>query len=203
MKTIKITTPTGAVISINAVKDFLKIERDETEFDQDLQDIITAAVAMVESETNTTLLTTTFAAYWDRWPLPGVPLKVPGNPVTAVNSITYKDANGSSQVWDAADYQFSGNRSPSVILPAPSVGSYPALQAGALDSVEVEFVAGYGDTGGDVPELFLQMIKLLIGHWFRNREAVLVGSISKQIELAFVSIRNQIWQNEFTEFLEQ
>jgi uncharacterized phiE125 gp8 family phage protein len=202
MKTIKITTPTNPVITLNAIKDHLRIERDETEFDADLQDITTAAIDMVESETNTTLLTTTFAGYWDHWPIVGTPLKIPGNPVTAVNSVTYTDTAGNSVVWDPADYQFSTTRTPAIITPAPGT-TYPALLADSLDSVSVEFVAGYGTTSDDVPELFKHLIKLLVGHWFRNREAVLVGSISKRIELAFMSIRNQVWENEFTEFARQ
>ena len=202
MKTIKITTPTNAVITLNEIKDHLRIERDETEFDSDLQDITTAAIDMVESETNTTLLTTTFAAYWDRWPLLGQHLKLPGNPITAVNSITYVDVGGVPTVWDPADYQFSTTRTPAVIKPIAGT-TYPATATDTLDVVCVEFVAGYGDTSDDVPELFKHMIKLLVGHWFRNREAVLVGSISKRIELAFMSIRNQIWENEFTEFARQ
>ena len=36
----------------------------------------------------------------------------------------------------------------------------------------------------DVPENIIQAMKLLIGHWHESREAVLTGSISKEIEFA-------------------
>jgi hypothetical protein len=42
-------------------------------------------------------------------------------------------------------------------------------------------------------------IKLLVAHWFRNREAVLVGTISKDMEKAvdalLVQFRKNHWQS--------
>lgn len=41
---------------------------------------------------------------------------------------------------------------------------------------------------GDVPDKAIQAIRLQAAHWFRNREAVLTGSISKPVEHAFEAL---------------
>ena len=45
---------------------------------------------------------------------------------------------------------------------------------------------------GVVPEKAKQAIKLLCGHWYENRESVLVGSISKQLEFTLTAL---LWQD--------
>ena len=36
----------------------------------------------------------------------------------------------------------------------------------------IRFVAGYGDDSESVPDQFAQAIRLIVGHWYENREAV-------------------------------
>ncbi|NDB18915.1 MAG: phage gp6-like head-tail connector protein [Actinobacteria bacterium] len=40
----------------------------------------------------------------------------------------------------------------------------------------------------DVPKQAVHAINMLIGHWYFNREAVLTGTISKEIELAVAAL---------------
>lgn len=42
--------------------------------------------------------------------------------------------------------------------------------------------------GGDVPAKAIQALRLQVAHWFRNRESVLTGTISKTVEHAFEAL---------------
>jgi len=39
-----------------------------------------------------------------------------------------------------------------------------------------------------VPEPLLQAMKLLVGHWFENREGVLIGVTARELPLAVQSL---------------
>jgi uncharacterized phiE125 gp8 family phage protein len=62
----------------------------------------------------------------------------------------------------------------------------------ALDAVQVEFTAGYGDTADTVPATARQVVKLLLSHWYENREGVLTGTISKPLEFAISSLARSL-----------
>jgi uncharacterized phiE125 gp8 family phage protein len=55
--------------------------------------------------------------------------------------------------------------------------------------IQVTYVAGYG-AAASVPQKYKQAMLLLIGHWYENRETVIVGTISGPIALAVDSL---IW----------
>ncbi len=68
--------------------------------------------------------------------------------------------------------------------------SWPGARSG--EPVVVRYVAGYG-VAGDVPALLKRAMLLLIGHWYENREAVVVasGTVATALPLAVDSI---LWQ---------
>jgi uncharacterized phiE125 gp8 family phage protein len=62
------------------------------------------------------------------------------------------------------------------------------------DAVIVRWWGGYGTTGASVPAAVRHAMLMLVGHWYENRGAVLVGSISKQLEFAVESLlSSQRW----------
>jgi hypothetical protein len=55
--------------------------------------------------------------------------------------------------------------------------------------------AGYGAASA-VPDDAKQAILLLASHWVENREAVLSGTISKEIELSYTALTDRLkWGN--------
>ncbi len=46
------------------------------------------------------------------------------------------------------------------------------------DAVRIDYEAGYGPEPGDVPPSVAHAVKLLVGHWYRNREDVIVSQAS-------------------------
>ena len=198
------TASTSLPISVADAKRHLHIEQIETYYDADLEAYINAAREYIEDFTNLTLFNTTITAKWNRFPSsPMEPLRLPAWPVSSVTSMAYRDVDGDAvTITVASGVQTSLASVPAYILPLPET-EWPETQVDRVDAVTVVFVAGYGTTDATVPHRIKQAAKLLVGHWFKNREAVLTGTISKEIELAVHSLLNQIRVNEFTEFERQ
>ena len=50
---------------------------------------------------------------------------------------------------------------------------------------EIDFIAGYGSAGADVPQPLRQAIRLLVTHWFENRSAVVLGDDANATPLGY------------------
>jgi uncharacterized phiE125 gp8 family phage protein len=175
----------------------LRIEREETEYNDDLTALINAAAGYVEAETHVTLIETELRATWDTWP--GTIIKIPGWPVSTLDSVTYTDADGNQQT-------VSTTRTNLVQCPAtvqPALNEYwPNLQADAINAVNVNFTAGYGTAATDMPPMVRHLLKLLVAHWFKHREAVSMN-LTYEVSIAMDALKKLVWVNEFEEFLVQ
>lgn len=198
MRLTKVTDPTTLPVARADVKDHLRIEQDEIDFDSDLDELIYAAGKYVEDSIHHTLITTQYTAKWDRFP--GDILKIPGWPIASVDSIQYKDVDGATQTLSSSLYRTELVQCPATIRPAIDE-DWPDTEADAIDAVTVTFTAGHGAAASDVPYQIRSMIKLLVAHWFKHREAV--GSSNTKIKLAFDALRNHMRVNEWEEFLKQ
>jgi uncharacterized phiE125 gp8 family phage protein len=194
----KVTDPTTLPVARADVKDHLRIEQDEIDFDSDLDELIYAAGKYVEDSIHHTLITTQYTAKWDCFP--GDILKIPGWPIASVDSIQYKDVDGATQTLSSSLYRTELVQCPATIRPAIDE-DWPDTEADAIDAVTVTFTAGHGSAASDVPYQIRSMIKLLVAHWFKHREAV--GSSNTKIKLAFDALRNHMRVNEWEEFLKQ
>lgn len=56
------------------------------------------------------------------------------------------------------------------------------------DAVRVTWAAGYGPAATDVPAAIRQAMLLMIGHWFENREASVVGVSVTDLPMAVNSL---------------
>ncbi len=198
MRLTKLTDPTTLPVSLSDVKDHLRIEQDEVDYDNDLKELIYAAGSYVAEETHSTLITTQFTAKWDCFS--SEVMKIPGWPIISIDSIQYVDDDGVTQTLSPSLYRTELVQCPATIRPAISE-DWPSTEADAIDAVTVTFTAGYGAAASDVPYMFRAMIKLLVAHWFKHREAV--GSSNTPIKIAFDALRDQLRVNEWQEFLQQ
>lgn len=153
--------------------------------------LISAATDMVERRTRRSLIHQTFRWTFDAFPFG--PIEFPRSPAVAMTisavdypRVRYYDENGDQQtlVEDTDYFLDLDNNPPSLQLFAD--GSWPLTQMNRPKSVEVDFVAGYGASSTDVPELLKVCIKMLVGHWFANREAV--GVVGTEVPFAVESI---------------
>lgn len=88
-------------------------------------------------------------------------------PVQLIDKIEYIDENGDWQEWDLSEVQSDLISNPARFYPADTY-SYPSVLEG-LGSVSVTYVAGYGDAAA-VPEIIKQSLKMMVSHWFNQRE---------------------------------
>ncbi len=199
MRLTKITNPQTLPVGLDAIKNHIRIDLSESGYDPDLTDLTRTAAEWVEAETHVTLISTQLRAVWDYPPADIV--KLPAWPVSAVDSITYLDLDGASQTLATANYRTSLVQCPATIRPGIDL-DWPDTLVDGLDGFTVNMTAGYA-SASLVPHAFRHLIKLMVGHWFVNREAVLTGTVSKPIELAVESLKNITRVNEFEEFLVQ
>lgn len=181
-----VTAPVAEPLSTSEAKSHLRV--DASTDDTLIGTLIVAARQHVEAFTRRVLITQTWDIVRNSFP-PQSFIDLPLPPLQSVTSVKYKDQDGDESTMSSSDYIVDTAVEPGRIVLAwgaswPGVTLYPA------SPITVRFVAGYGDDADDVPQLVKQAMLMLIGHWYENREAVVVGSISKEIELA---TSNLLW----------
>ncbi|HUV67477.1 MAG TPA: head-tail connector protein [Sedimentisphaerales bacterium] len=174
----------GAV-SVADVKNWLRVDHDED--DVDLARLITAAADYCEHFTHRQLLTATRIANWDDFP--AGEWRLPYPPLQAGTIIKYYDSGGVQRTVDATVYDEDIAAEPGVISLSYEQ-TWPSNR-GHRNDIEVTFICGYG-SAADVPEHFRTAIKLLVAHWYEHREAVLTGTISKEIEFSVHALLRQM-----------
>lgn len=87
-------------------------------------------------------------------------------------TVQYTDFAGLVQTVDPAAYNISLG-SPGRLQPQYS-HVWP-ISRPTIDSVQIHYVSGYGDTADKVPEPFRSAMLLLIGHWYEHREEFIEG----------------------------
>lgn len=177
-----VTGPSKEPLTLAEAKAHLHV--DDTDSDGLISALIVAARQHVESYTRRQLIEQTWDYQLDAFPC-GC-LVVPLAPVSAISSITYLDTAGATQTWSSSSYRTDLPDGPWAQRPRiePVYGTnYPSTY-GVMNAVAVRCVSGYGTKGTDVPHAILSAMKLLIGHWFANREAVNVGNIVTPLPLA-------------------
>jgi len=154
----------------------LNLKVDGTEEDALIGGLITAAREYAERVTGRKLITQTI-----EYRLPYFPatIELPVRPVQSVARIRYTDTEGVLQTLDASSYQLYGAVTPPKITPVYGA-VWPTVRTHQPDSVVVDITVGYGDDGAAVPEVICQAIKLMVNHWFENREAVIVGNVKAE-----------------------
>lgn len=113
------------------------------------------------------------------WPACGLPLAFPD--VSAV-AVKYFDSNGAEQPLSSAGYRLIETDCGSA-LEWVSGFALPSLAVRA-DAISVDVTAGYGATADDVPMAIRHAIKLLVAHWYENREASVIGATVADLPFA-------------------
>jgi uncharacterized phiE125 gp8 family phage protein len=132
-----------------------------------ISDLVYAAVAMTDG-----LGTLGKAMITQKWRQyfgvnPGVAYLSIG-PVQSVTKIAYYDKDGVEQDATLTDFDVFGNGNATRVTPKPGF-SWPDAQD-RPDAIWIEYEAGYGDLPSDVPAALRHAIKMLVAHWYENRE---------------------------------
>ena len=145
-----------------------------------IQGMIVAAREWCETFTRRAFITQSWKQYLDAWPCGDEILLYFGR-LQTVASIKYKDVAGVQATLDPSTYIVDSDSEPGRIVLAYGK-SWPSGMLYPVNPIEVEFTCGYGATAASVPQSIRNAMLLLVGHWYNNREAVIVGQVSKEIE---------------------
>lgn len=177
--------PADPLISLDDAKAHVGAS-DYDEVDDFLTELVEAATAHIETPAGVgvALVTQTWRATLDHLPSS---FSIPLGPVQSITSITYVDRDGQTQTLDPSSYHTDFDRHPALVA---FIKPRPTDLANIPGAVKVTFVAGYGDPA-DVPANIRHAARLLIGEWFRNREASSEARLS-EIPMGVTRILNQI-----------
>ena len=108
-------------------------------------------------------------------------IRVPLWPVRSVEAITYTAPDGSVLVLDPTQYQLDETGRPRFIV--PSFGECWPIARDDVNGVRVRVKAGFGANAADIPDDLRHAMLLMIGAFYENREAVVLGTIATEIPM--------------------
>ncbi|MBB3972776.1 head-tail connector protein [Hansschlegelia beijingensis] len=179
-----VTAPAADPVTLAEAKKHLRVMHDDE--DALISMLIKAAAAQIEgpSGIGVALVTQTWRLSLDGFPCE---IEIPLTPVSAVDSVTFKDAAGA----DVAFTDFAVDLDASPTLVAPAYGATWPVPRCERGSVKVEFTAGYG-APSDVPADLRAAVLLIVGHLYENREAVVLSNQQPfEMPMAVDSILNR------------
>lgn len=151
-----------------------------------IANLVKAGREMVESDAEISLLPQTLTWYLDGFPEWEIALRKP--PVNSITSITYLDADGTSQTLAASEYRFDAYSRPARLTPAYNEDWPDTYQV--TNAVTIVAAAGYA-SASEVPQIAKQAILMLLSHWYRNRDAV-SQSLTHDVKLSYDSLISRI-----------
>ena len=165
------------IVTAAEVKAHARIDHDDD--DTWIDNAIKAARYLLENETRRQFITATYEQVYSAFPNNNV-FRLVRPPLISVTSIGYTDTDGNAQTVISSDYVVDTKAEPGLVTLA-----YGEIWPSTYDEanvVTVTFQAGYGAATTDVPEPIRQAALMLIAHWYEFRPAVVVGTVSKDIE---------------------
>lgn len=177
--TIVTVRPQGHPLSVFEAKRQLRIEAADTDQDDHIASLCASAHAHIERELGYPILRQTRETHLSHFPCGPIWLGSGDN--LTVTELRYADTAGAVQVLAPSAYAVDAVSRIAKVYPSPNT-RWPSTSA-IPSAVVVTWTAGWA-TPLDVPEDLLHAMKLLVGHWDMNREAVVVGSINSDLKLA-------------------
>ena len=176
MNLVLVTAPTTLAVPPEAAMRHVR-STDQSEA-PDVEELSKAAQRLIETRMDRALTEHTYRLSLDAFP---TFIQLPRSPLIAIVDITYVDVDGVTQTMGVDEYHVDADAEPAVIEPAYGE-EWPETRAIA-GAVKVRYRCGHTDTRPAPPQ-GAQAIKLVVGHWYENREAVVTGTISTEVDMA-------------------
>ena len=160
------TPPTAAPVSVDVMKDHLRVMHGDE--DGYIGDLIDAAVAYLDGYKGVlgrAIMRQTWVAMISGFPS-RVNLRMA--PFNSLDKVEYLDAANALQTLDSNAYYVINSEPAEVYF----TGSLPGV-TDRPDAVRLEFTVGSDSAPADV----VHLIKLMVAHWYENREPVSVGGV--------------------------
>lgn len=164
-------------LTLGQAKDHCRISPEVTEEDDLITAAIVAARMLAETQMHRQIITQTWTVALDSfpsststswWTSPAMTsFEIPLSPVQSL-TVQYYDANGVLTTLATTAYEWDSFG----VRPRfrPAFGSTFPTVASMLGGVRLSVVAGFGDTGADVPASILQWMKCAVASMYEHRE---------------------------------
>lgn len=161
MTQFRTVAPEAEPVTLVEVKRNLRIGHDSE--DELLGGLVRAAREEVEAACGLALIDQSWRLSLDRLPRSGRVL-LGRHPVREILSVTVYGTNGEAALVDPTSYRLDGNARPARLhfssTPEPGV---------PMNGIEIDFTAGFGEAGTDVPDALKRAILMLVAHWYEFR----------------------------------
>ncbi len=159
---------TAEPLTLAQAKAHLQVDTVLTDDDTWITDAIVAVRQQVERDLNMTLRRANLLMTFDQFPVePSIPLPRP--PLISVTTLSSFDDDGTETTFSSTTgYDYDKYSMPGRIILRPNQ-TWPS-DVRTRQGGKVTWIAGYAE--GTIPVRAIQAMKLLLGHWYRNREAV-------------------------------
>ncbi len=162
MTLARITPPVGEPVTLAEMKTHMRVTHDSE--DALIGNLIKAAREEVEQAAGLALIAQGWRLYLDCWPESGVVL-LQRAPVSSLDAVTVFDGTGAPTSLPLFGHALDRASRPAR-LALPADVTMPGRE---LNGIEIDFTAGFGATGVDVPDGLKRAIMLLAAHWYEHR----------------------------------
>jgi uncharacterized phiE125 gp8 family phage protein len=177
-RSFKVTTePTSLPVSQSVIKAHLRVSHSDD--DSLIESLQFASQDTIQRLTRRSLMLQTITLKLDKFPSDAIELPRP--PAVSVTSIQYVDEDGATQTWASANYDVDVSSYPARITPAYNSGTlqtFPDVRLDTPNSVTVVYTCGESSSG-DLPDGLVLAHKMLVGHFYENREATGFNNIGE------------------------
>jgi len=186
-KIVLVTAPALEPVSLDDIKSHLRVDIDDD--DELIMSYMLTARSQCEKIAGSFFVDQTYKIFEDGFPGSNVwALPRHMSPLESVTHIKYYDENDQASTFAATNYVVDSYSSPCRII-LKSTAAWPGDVLRVANGVELQVVVGFGDPP-DVPDHYKQAIKLLVGHYYENRETVIVGS---QVNELPMGVKDLLW----------
>lgn len=160
-----------------------------------LRSLIRASRELTEGLCGISIMPQQWKLTLDQFPdNPDQEICLPRGPVTGIDSFTYRDVNDQQQTLASNNYQLDGATMPARLRPAWSK-YWPSTSSNDLAAIAITYSTGFTTSSEGarekVPEQLRLAMLLLIGHWYEHRETAILGSVPREIPMAYGTLINE------------
>lgn len=163
MALFRTTAPALEPVTLAEAKAHLKLDHEGE--DALIEGLIRAAREEVEATTGLALVDQGWRLTLDRIPVTKV-VRIACHPVRQIISVTAFGTDGEGALVEPSDYMLDPNSRPARLW----FSRRPETRR-AMNGIEIDFTAGFGEAGPDVPDTLRRTMLVLVAHWFEFRAA--------------------------------
>jgi uncharacterized phiE125 gp8 family phage protein len=167
-------------VTLDEAKAHLRVESGDD--DALITALVSAGSRNVEEYCRRSLMVTSWALLLNKFT---EYIELPRAPVASVETVQFKSGD-QTVILAGTQYILNSEVSPALLYAAPDV-DWPTWGDDIQSSVRISYTAGVADAA-NVPAPIKAAILLMVGHLYENREAVIVGTIAKELPLAVESL---------------